>query len=136
ALASGVGERLAPAPALPDAAILLVNPGTALATRDVFGSRAGAFSQPIPPARSWSSVSDLAEDMARHGNDLTAAAISLCPVIAEVLAALRADQQACYAGMSGSGATCFGLFDSLDAARNAATSLPAAWWRHAGRFVG
>jgi 4-diphosphocytidyl-2-C-methyl-D-erythritol kinase len=136
ALAAGVGEQLAAAPALPGAGILLVNPGIALATRDVFAARTGAFSQPIPPARSWSSVSELAEDMARHGNDLTAAAISLCPVIADVLAALRADPQARYAGMSGSGATCFALFDSLDAARNAASSLPATWWRHAGRFVG
>lgn len=136
ALASGVGERLTPAPALPSAAILLVNPGAALATRDVFAARTGAFSQSIPPSRSWSSVSDLAQDMARHGNDLTDAATSLCPAIGDVLAALRTARQARYAGMSGSGATCFAIFDSVDAARSAAASLPAAWWRHAGRFVG
>ena len=37
--------------------------------------------------------------------------------------------------MSGSGATCFALYDSHDLARRAASALPAAWWRHVGRFV-
>jgi 4-diphosphocytidyl-2-C-methyl-D-erythritol kinase len=135
ALASGVGERLASAPVLPNAAILLVNPGTTLATRDVFAARRGGFSEPMLAPGSWRTVTDLAGDLSRRGNDLTHAAISLCPMIADVLAALRADPKARYAGMSGSGATCFALFDSLDAARNAAGSLPATWWRHAGRFV-
>ena len=48
ALVSGIGERLQPAPALPPAAILLVNPGTALPTRDVFEARRGPFSTAVP----------------------------------------------------------------------------------------
>jgi 4-diphosphocytidyl-2-C-methyl-D-erythritol kinase len=135
ALASGVGDQLKPVHALPAAAVLLVNPRIALPTRDVFAARSGAFSELMPPPSAWRTVADLADDLSRRGNDLTAAAISLCPVIADVLTVLRADRQARYAGMSGSGATCFALFDSVDAARNAAALLPPAWWRHAGRFV-
>lgn len=136
ALASGVGERLEPAPPLPDAAILLVNPGIGLATRDVFAARKGAFSRSIPLQGSWTSGRELAQELARRGNDLTAAATSLCRPIGKVLAALGAAPGSLYAGMSGSGATCFALFDSLEAAQNIAASLPPAWWRHAGRFVG
>jgi 4-diphosphocytidyl-2-C-methyl-D-erythritol kinase len=135
ALASGVGEHLQPAPPLPEAAILLVNPGVALGTPEVFAKRSGTFSRAIPLQGGWTSVADLVEQLARRGNDLTAAAISLCPAIGKVLAALRAAAGARYAGMSGSGATCFALFDSLEAAQDAAASLPPAWWRHAGRFA-
>jgi 4-diphosphocytidyl-2-C-methyl-D-erythritol kinase len=135
ALASGVGERLEPAPPLPDAAILLVNPGIALPTRDVFAARKGAFSRPVPLRGPWANAPALAEDLARRGNDLTAPATTLCRPIGKVLAALRASPDALYVGMSGSGATCFALFDSLDTAQGVAATLPPAWWHHAGRFV-
>jgi 4-diphosphocytidyl-2-C-methyl-D-erythritol kinase len=135
ALASGIGDQLKPVSALPPATILLVNPGVALPTRDVFSARRGAFSEASPSSTSWGTVGDLAEDISRRGNDLTDAATSLRPVIADVLAALRTDRRSRCVGMSGSGATCFALFDSLDVARNAAAMLPAGWWRHVGHFV-
>jgi 4-diphosphocytidyl-2-C-methyl-D-erythritol kinase len=136
ALVSGVGERLSPAPPLPPAAILLVNPGMVLATRDVFAARRGPFSQPAPLARPWRDLPELAAELLQRGNDLSEAAISLRPAIADVLAFLRASAGAHHAGMSGSGATCFALYDTLDAARGAMASMPTAWWRHAGTFVG
>ena len=132
ALASGVGERLAPMPPLPVCAILLVNPGVALSTAEVFAARRGAFSAPAAPARRWTDLGDFARVLAAHGNDLESPAIALRPVIADVLAALRAGTDARYAAMSGSGATCFALYDDVARARAAASSLPAAWWRHAG----
>jgi 4-diphosphocytidyl-2-C-methyl-D-erythritol kinase len=139
ALASGVGEHLQPAPALPAVSILLVNPGTALPTRDVFAARRGPFSTPLPMTRPvtrpWRDLPELAANLAQRGNDLGEAAIALCPIIAEVLAFLRGSFGARYAAMSGSGATCFALYDSPDAAQRASASMPPAWWRHAGTFV-
>jgi 4-diphosphocytidyl-2-C-methyl-D-erythritol kinase len=135
ALVSGIGERLQPAPALPPAAILLVNPGTALPTRDVFAARRGPFSAAEPVARPWRGLPELVAALAVRGNDLSEPAISLCPAIAEVLTFLRNSSGARYAAMSGSGATCFALYDSPDIAQRVSASLPPAWWRHAGTFI-
>jgi 4-diphosphocytidyl-2-C-methyl-D-erythritol kinase len=120
---------------LPSAAILLVNPGPALVTRDVFAAFAGRFSQAKPLGRPWRNLSDFVHALASRGNDLTAPAVLLSPVIADVLTFLLGTAGARYAAMSGSGATCFALYDSLDAARRAAAVAPPAWWRHAGTFV-
>jgi 4-diphosphocytidyl-2-C-methyl-D-erythritol kinase len=132
---SGVGERLQPAPVLPPAAILLVNPGTPLATAEVFAARRGAFSAPMPLMRPWRDLPDFAAALAQRGNDLSDAAILRRPIIAEVLAFLRDTDGVLYAAMSGSGATCFALYNSLDVARRATASMPAAWWRHAGTLI-
>lgn len=135
AFVSGIGERLAWAPPLPPAAILLVNPRKALATRDVFGARTTAYSPERPAPRGWSSLDELAGLLAERGNDLLPAALSLEPAVGAVLERLRGGT-ARHAGMSGSGATCFALYDTLDEAQAAAAALPAGWWSHAGRFVG
>lgn len=134
AFVSGVGERLTVAPPLPDCAVLLVNPGTVLPTRDVFAARCGAFS-PVRPAPHLSrDLTEFAGIVANRGNDLTAVAISLAPPVGQVLEALGRTG-ARHVAMSGSGATCFALYESYELARQAASALPAAWWRHVGRFV-
>jgi len=135
ALVSGIGERLDLAPPLPRAAVLLVNPGSALATREVFAALGGKFSQPKPLHRPWRDLAEFAQELGSRGNDLSAPAIALSPVITDVLAFLRGTVGVRYAGMSGSGATCFALYDSLDTARSAAARVPSAWWRHAGTFI-
>ncbi len=135
ALAGGVGERLEPAPPLPPLGIVLVNPGAALPTREVFAARRGPFSQPMPVERPWHDLPELMVELSRRGNDLSEAAISLCPAIADVLAFLRGSADAGYAAMSGSGATCFALYGSLEAARRATASMPPAWWRHVGMLA-
>jgi 4-diphosphocytidyl-2-C-methyl-D-erythritol kinase len=66
-------------------------------------------------------------------NDLEAPAISLCPVIAEVLAALQATKP-WLARMSGSGATCFALYETITVRDAARAAMPAAWWTMAGRL--
>jgi 4-diphosphocytidyl-2-C-methyl-D-erythritol kinase len=134
AFVSGVGERLVWAPPLPSCAVLLVNPGKPLPTRDVFAARHGAFSPLRPAPGRWPSLEELVAVLADRGNDLTQAAISLEPAVGQVLAGLRGSG-ARHAAMSGSGATCFALYDSLATARRAASALPAAWWRHVGTFV-
>lgn len=135
ALASGVGEILRRAPSLPPCAILLVNPRTPLATPEVFAARCGGFSAPAPVRSAWPDLYTFAADLAARGNDLTAAAISLQPAIADVLEVLRRGDGARYAAMSGSGATCFALYETVEAAHAAAACLPAAWWRHAGLLM-
>jgi len=134
AFVSGIGERLAWAPPLPQCAVLLVNPGVAMPTRDVFAARHGAFSAERSVPQPWRDLAELAGVLAQRGNDLTAAAVSLAPVVGQVLEVLGRSG-ARHAAMSGSGATCFALYDSLELAERAASALPAAWWRHVGRFV-
>jgi 4-diphosphocytidyl-2-C-methyl-D-erythritol kinase len=135
ALASGVGEQLAPSPALPACAILLVNPRVALPTPDVFKARRGAFSEPRP-VQPWTDLASFATALAERGNDLTEAAISLQPVVADVLSFLRKGDGALHTAMSGSGATCFALYESVERANRAAARLPTSWWHHAGNLVG
>ncbi|WP_425067418.1 4-(cytidine 5'-diphospho)-2-C-methyl-D-erythritol kinase [Reyranella sp.] len=135
ALATGIGERLAPAPALPACAILLVNPGVALPTPAVFAAREGGFSTAMPLGNGWASLGEFAQDLARRGNDLTDAAISLRPEVAAVLDRLRHSEGAAHVAMSGTGATCFALYGSDEEARRAASLLPDSWWRHAGRLA-
>jgi 4-diphosphocytidyl-2-C-methyl-D-erythritol kinase len=136
ALVSGVGEQLAPVPALPTCAVLLVNPRVELPTREVFAARRGDFSRPLPLSRPWSDLVSFASALAERGNDLTNAAIALRPVIAEVLAFLCRSEGSLHVAMSGSGATCFALYETLDAAQRASARVPASWWCHAGRLTG
>jgi 4-diphosphocytidyl-2-C-methyl-D-erythritol kinase len=135
AVATGIGDCLHPVPPLPSMAILLVNPRTALPTREVFAARHGPFSAARPATPRWRSASELVAVLAERGNDLTQAAISLQPAVADVLDFLRHSGEARYAAMSGSGATCFGLYDTIAAARRTAASVPRRWWHHAGAFV-
>jgi 4-diphosphocytidyl-2-C-methyl-D-erythritol kinase len=77
----------------------------------------------------------MADDLGRLHNDLERPALTVCPLIGDVLAALR-QLPGCRLGrMSGSGATCFGLFDDAEAARAAAAALPDYWWRSAGGLI-
>lgn len=134
AVVSGIGERLAPAPPVPPCAILLVNPGTPLPTPEVFAKRQGAFS-PARGLQAWTDAASFAATLAGRGNDLTDGAVALRPEIAQVLAFLQASEGVMHAAMSGSGATCFALYESSSLAERAAASVPARWWRHAGRLV-
>ncbi len=126
---TGIGEILTPAPGLPSCGLVLINPGVALSTPAVFRARTGAFSLPaaLPPA--WPNAHAMADTLASLTNDLQAAAEQLCPAISQVLAALRADSACLLSRMSGSGATCFGLYETPAAARQAAASLSRpGWW--------
>ena len=128
----GVGEALSAAPGLPDCGLLLVNPGLALATPAVFRARQGGFSAPARLPAAWPDAAAMAHDLAALRNDLEAPAMALCPPVAVVLAALRTLPGCLLARMSGSGATCFGLFADAATAERAAMALPQAWWRAAG----
>ena len=85
----GIGEYLDPPSALPQCGMVLVNPGLALETAAVFRARHGGWSAKAELPASWRSASALAGDIRRQRNDLQPAAIALCPVIGDVLSALR-----------------------------------------------
>ena len=108
-------------------AALLVNPRVPLATGAVFAAWDGVDRGPLPEGP--------ASRIASEGrNDLEAPAIALCPPVAEVLAELRLNEADCVR-MSGSGATCFGLFRSHDVMRKAAEALALRrpdWWQLRG----
>jgi 4-diphosphocytidyl-2-C-methyl-D-erythritol kinase len=129
----GTGEKLELAPALPPCFVLLVNPGVAVATAAVFGARTGPFSAPASLPAGWPDVAAMAADLAALGNDLEAPARGLCPAIGDVLAAIAAQPSCLLARMSGSGATCFGLFADVAAAELAAgATARAGWWVWSG----
>jgi 4-diphosphocytidyl-2-C-methyl-D-erythritol kinase len=132
ALMQGVGEILKPAPVIPAIGMVLANPRVALPTPAVFKARSGGFSPPAQFPAVWADARAMADDLARLGNDLEAPAISLCPQISEALAALRALPGVLLARMSGSGATCFALFETPAAAAHATQFLPKNWWRWGG----
>ncbi len=108
-------------------AVLLVNPRVPLATGPVFKGWDGVDRGPLPQG-------SVREITLAGRNDLEASAIALCPQIADVLAAL-AETQPLVARMSGSGATCFALYDRHDVMREAAAKLSFAhpcWWQMMG----
>jgi 4-diphosphocytidyl-2-C-methyl-D-erythritol kinase len=130
---AGIGEILTPAPRMPRCGIVLVNPGEPLATVAVFRARSGGFSSPAVLPEVWTTAAAMAATLSGSGNDLEAAAIQLVPAIRDVLRAI-ADTPGCLlARMSGSGATCFGLFPDASQAEKAATGLARpGWWSWGG----
>jgi 4-diphosphocytidyl-2-C-methyl-D-erythritol kinase len=134
-LMRGIGEQLSQPLPLPRIPALLINPGVAVATRDVFASlglKLGTrVRRPFAPRR-WPRGRDAwIALLAKRTNDLEAPAVALQPVIAEVLAILHQQSRCELARMSGSGATCFGLFATPGAAASAARAISRAhprWW--------
>lgn len=134
----GVGTELAPAPRLPEAGLLLVNPGIGLSTPAVYRARQGAFTSAMRFDAPPKDARALAALLAERGNDLTDAAIGQVPEIAAVLTAIGGAEGNLLPRMSGSGATCFGIFEDKAAASRAAAAVQAAnanWWVAAGRLV-
>jgi len=127
----GVGDVLSDPLDLPRLFAVLLNPGVAVATKEVFATLAVPTSGQTALAAICTGTAALLDEIARGRNDLEGAAIELEPAIADALAVLRNLTGCRLARMSGSGATCFGLFDSLDAARGAARRLRVGypdWW--------
>lgn len=98
------------------APVLLVNPRVALSTAEVFANWDGVDRGPL-------------DDWRDGRNDLEASAIALVPQVETVLDWLNAQPQATFVRMSGSGASCFALFDNEGARDAAAEAVPREWWR-------
>ena len=130
-LMRGIGDVLSAPLALPRLFAVLVNPGVAVATREVFAGLGLPPAAPTAPPATFVDSAALMAEITSGRNDLEGPAIELEPAIAEVLAVLGKLPGCRLARMSGSGATCFGLFGSTAAASAAARSLRVgypAWW--------
>ena len=131
---SGIGEKIVPVENFARPAAILVNPGVPVSTANVF--RALAAHEPSTATTQGSgpgveTLDALVEFMRATGNDLEKPACELAPVIAEVKAAIEATAGCLVAGMSGSGATCFGLYAETGGARSAADAVSCRqpeWW--------
>lgn len=135
--AEGIGEEITLLPAMPQAGVLLVNPGVAVSTPQIFRLLTQKTNPPQPPVPAFATGKDLALFISRTRNDLQPAAIALQPVTGEVLTALAATN-ALACRMSGSGATCFAIFETLQDAKTAESRLSAAhenWWVKCGQLV-
>jgi 4-diphosphocytidyl-2-C-methyl-D-erythritol kinase len=132
AVMRGIGEVLEPAPPSPALPVVLVNPRAPVSTAETFRRltiRSGAASPDLPDQ--FTNAHELARWLLQTRNDLEAPARLQAPSISEVLKALEVSRECLFARMSGSGATCFGLFESEGLAARAATQITArhpTWW--------
>jgi 4-diphosphocytidyl-2-C-methyl-D-erythritol kinase len=136
----GIGDRLDPGPALPACWAVLVNPGLAVSTPSVFAALQSRENPPLPdlPPR-FANAAEMAAWLRATRNDLATPAQLHAPAIGDVLAALGATPGVLLARMSGSGATCFGLYSEASRARLAAASIAGArpgWWVMAAELIG
>ena len=128
----GIGEDVQPVEGMPDLYAVLANPGVAVSTPEVFGALAEKNGLPMPKRiPRWRAAWSALDWIAKQRNDLEEPAIRLAPAIGETLNALAALPGARFARMSGSGATCFALFESRAEADAAAEDLAEhrpGWW--------
>ncbi|MEQ8747171.1 4-(cytidine 5'-diphospho)-2-C-methyl-D-erythritol kinase [Pyruvatibacter sp.] len=136
---SGIGEIITPPPLLPPVWCVLVNPGVPVATGPVFkalnaGNVTGATNTFWPGG--FADAQALARFLLTCRNDLEPPARALVPQVGEALKALSATSGCLIARMSGSGATCFGLYADEAAALDAAQSLRRPqWWVAAAELL-
>lgn len=139
---TGIGENLKAIPRLPEIHAVLVNPGIAVSTADVFQQlRAGPVEEPtrLPFLPGVETLDRLVVWLEVNGNDLEAPAMAIEPSIRTVIDELKTTQGCRLARMSGSGATCFALYDNPFDSAEAAAALSKkhnGWWVIATKFLG
>lgn len=127
----GIGEELSPLPDLPPAWLVLVNSGRHVSTGHVYSALEVKDNAPLPDPVDWPDAPAFADWLARTRNDLEGPARDLEPAIGVTLARIAATGNCLLARMSGSGATCFGLYAAEPDARAAADAIRAQhpdWW--------
>ncbi len=134
---AGIGEKIERIQGFPPLPAVLVNPGVAVPTGPVFKAlglgrpATGGSGLPDLMQQDFRSSGDVVHWLTGQRNDLQGPALALAPQVGEVLDALNAEENCRLARMSGSGATCFGLFDSQDKAEACATAVSQSqpeWW--------
>ena len=128
---TGIGELLAPVPKLPTCALVLINPKVSVPTGAVFDGLATKQNPPMDHIPENLSFADFADWLAAQRNDLQPPAIKTAPAIKAAIDRLNKNPTIAFAGMSGSGATCFGLTKNMADARHAARIIQVAemgWW--------
>jgi 4-diphosphocytidyl-2-C-methyl-D-erythritol kinase len=130
-IARGVGDELSAVPGFPALGLVLVNPSVAVSTPEVFKALASRDNEPLPPLPGKLDFHSICNWLEATRNDLEPAARTIQPAITEALRALK-KADAGFARMSGSGATCFGLFETGNVAKRAALDIRH---RHPDWFV-
>jgi 4-diphosphocytidyl-2-C-methyl-D-erythritol kinase len=135
----GIGEELTSVAAFPACDIVLINPNKALSTADVFRGLRPPYSAPLtqPTAPGWPTPRALVDFLQTTRNDLIKPAIQILPEISAVVAALSRSPGCLLARMSGSGATCYGIFETDSAAQTAAQTIAEGhptWWIKQGKL--
>ena len=128
----GRGEILRAPQSMPRIPMLLVNPGVAVPTKSVFAALARRSGTDMAvEGLAFQYPGELLAFLEQTANDLEMPALAIQPMIAEVLATLRALPGVLFARMSGSGATCFAIFSSDESCAQAAEMLrarqPRSW---------
>ncbi len=133
----GIGDIVKPLYNLPSVPILLVNPNKKCSTWDVFYNYSGPKRNPCQVPSLLVERDDLIRFLKGKVNDLYDNAVKIVPDIPQVMDVLESQQDILHCGMSGSGATCYGLFKSESAAKHAAERIKnysPNWWAQAGRI--
>ena len=129
-IARGRGTGIEPVPGFPPLDLVLVNPGIAVSTPDVFAALKQKQNPPLAALPGRLDADALTGWLAEQRNDLQPPALTLAPSIGEALSVLK-QSGARLSRMSGSGATCFGIFANSEGAREAAAAISASrpgWW--------
>ncbi len=130
-LMSGIGEHLREIPTFPKLYILLVNIGVTVSTAEVFRRLELRARGDMPPIDRFMTAEDVLDFLENTRNDLETPARDLAPDIAMALSVIGAQDGCRLVRMSGSGATCFGLFETEDKAAIAASAIQSHypdWW--------
>ncbi len=130
-IARGIGDELSPLAGFPALALVLVNPGVAVSTPEVFKALSRRDNEALPPLPGRLDFHTIRNWLETTRNDLEPSAQAIQPTVGEALKALK-KAGAAFARMSGSGATCFGLFETGNVAKRAAIEIRG---RHPGWFV-
>ncbi|HCP01755.1 MAG TPA: 4-(cytidine 5'-diphospho)-2-C-methyl-D-erythritol kinase, partial [Rhodospirillaceae bacterium] len=130
---AGVGERLTPLPQMPALDVLLVNPLQRLRTADVFAefTATDCLDGGIENLPSFVASAAALSFLQGRQNHLTDVAGKLCPAIKKILDTLEQQNGCCLARMTGSGPTCFAIFEDEGACTRAARAIAAqyaGWW--------
>ncbi len=127
----GIGDDLSMPPDMPDVPAILINPMSACSTETVFLHYNGLFKKAVSLPKAFKNHTDLIEYLKSRTNDLYAPALKSVPAINNVIQSLESTNTCLLSRMSGSGATCFGLFETMEEAKSAAKNISADnpdWW--------
>lgn len=129
----GIGEEISFCPSVPTVHMVLVNPGVSVSTPTIFKALTNKNASPLQPfpQNGWDDAKALTTWLETNRNDLQAPAISISPVIQTCLDAIDSLDNVLMRRMSGSGATCFALFETRQSVEEAVEKLRRDnpdWW--------
>lgn len=127
----GIGEVIEPIAPLPQIPAMLIYPNEFCSTVEIFKSYDGDFSQTADHPKSFSDLKSLYDFLNKQKNDLTDAAIKKIPAIGDILQTIGKQDGCVISRLTGSGSTCFGLFETTEQSTKAAEKIQKAkphWW--------